>query len=100
MTHLPSICDDFGTDDQPVKLAHYQPGWFAAWNVIDPGTIEDLHVHYSIEQVASFHALDDPDRDVLVLFKLHPLPNGQARAINGKNLQAPLPGDQIDVPVE
>jgi 4-amino-4-deoxy-L-arabinose transferase-like glycosyltransferase len=100
VTHLPTLCDDFGTLDLPVKLAKYQPGWFAAWNDIDPGTLEDLHVHYSLEQVANYPAFDDPDRNMLVLFKLHPLPEGKSREINGKNLQSILPEDKIDIPVE
>ena len=100
MTHLPSICDDFGTLDLVTKLGHYQPGWFATWNDLDPGTLEDLHNHFSLEQVASFHALDDPDRDVLVLFKLHPLPNGEKRDPSAMNLQVALPGDKIGIPIE
>jgi 4-amino-4-deoxy-L-arabinose transferase-like glycosyltransferase len=100
ITHLPSICDDFGTMELPAKLALYQPGWFAAWNMVDPGTLEDLHVHYSLEQVAAFPAFDDPDRNVLYLFKLHPLPNGQVRSEANRELQVPLPGDKIDIPVE
>jgi hypothetical protein len=99
MTHLPTLCDDFGTLDLPTKLADYEPGWWATWNDIDPGTLEDLHVHHSLEQVASFHALDDPERNVLVLFKLHRLP-GRAREIDGTNLQQPLPGDRIEIPVQ
>ncbi len=74
ITHLPAICDDFGTVDLPYRIHQYQPGWYAAWNEIDPGTLEDLHTQYSLEQVAKFHALDDEDRDVLILYKLHPLP--------------------------
>jgi len=99
ITHLPSLCDDFGTEDLPEKLADYKPGWWATWNDIDPGTLEDLHVHYSLEQVASFRAFDDPDRNLLVLFKLHPLPGGKTRDA-GPALQVPLPGDKIDIPVE
>jgi hypothetical protein len=74
VTHLPAICDDFGTWDLPLRIHHYQPGWYAAWNEIDPGTLLDLHTQYSLEQVAVFHAFDDPDRNQLVLYKLHPLP--------------------------
>ncbi len=99
MTHLPTLCDDFGTEDLPSKLAAYEPGWWATWNDIDPGTLEDLHIHHSLEQVASFHALDDPERNVLVLFKLHRLP-GEAREVEGTNLQAPLPGDRIEIPIQ
>ena len=100
ITHLPTIGDDFGTLDLVTKLKDYQPGWFATWNDIDPGTLEDLHNHYSLEQAASFHALDHPERNVLVLFKLHPLPDGQTRDPGTQNLQVALPGDKIDIPIE
>jgi Dolichyl-phosphate-mannose-protein mannosyltransferase len=100
ISHLPAICDDFGTQDLVSKLKVYQPGWFATWNVVDPGTLEDLHSHYSLEQVASFRALDHPDRNVLVLFKLHPLPDGWVRESWVQNLQIELPGDKIDIPIE
>ena len=100
ISHLPAICDDFGTQDLVSKLKVYQPGWFATWNVVDPGTLEDLHSHYSLEQVASFRALDHPDRNVLVLFKLHPLPDGKFRQLSVQNLQSELPGDKIDIPIE
>jgi hypothetical protein len=102
ITHLQSLCDDFSMrtpqlPDVGTKLAHYKPGWWATWNGVDPGTLEDLHTHFSLEQVAKFKAFDDPDRDVLVLFKLHPVPE---RIIDGNNLQKPLPGDRIQIPVE
>jgi hypothetical protein len=105
VTHLPTLCDDFGTPsrlfpDLPSKLAFYQPGWYATWNDMDPGTLEDLHNHFSVEQAASFRAFDDPDRNLLVLFKLHPLPGGQVRDSGGPKLQVPLPGDKIEIPVE
>ncbi len=74
ITHLPAICDDFGTYDLPRRIHVYQPGWYAAWNELDPGTLEDLRTQYSLEQVATFHAFDDEDRDELILYKLHPLP--------------------------
>ena len=100
IAHLPTLCDDFGTQDLPSKMARYQPGWYATWNDLDPGTLEDLHVHFSLEQVAGFAAFDDPDRNVLYLFKLHPLPNGETREQTKMNLQVVLPGDKIDIPVE
>ncbi len=100
VSHIPSLCDDFGTIDLPAKIAQFQPGWFAAWNDIDPGTLEDIHVRNSLEQVASFPAFDDPDRNVLYLFKLHPLPQGQVRSQENKALQGILPEDKIDIPVE
>ena len=100
VTHLPTLCDDFGTEELVAKLAAYQPGWWATWNDIDPGTLEDLHIRYSLEQVASFPAFDDPDRNVLVLFKLHPLPNGAQRDPSRENLKDVLPGEKIDISIE
>lgn len=100
VTKLPTLCDDFGTQDLVSKLADYQPGWYAAWNSIDPGTLEDLHNRNSLEQVASFRAFDDPDRNLLVLFKLHPLPDGKVRDASVEDLQIKLPGDKIEIPIE
>jgi hypothetical protein len=100
VTHLPALCDDFGTQELVAKTALYQPGWYAAWNDLDPGTLEDLHNHFSLEQVASFQAFDDPERNQLVLFKLHPLPDGQVRDPGDQNLKDELPDDKFDVPVE
>lgn len=103
ITHLKTLCDDFGTPstaypDLVTKLARYQPGWWATWNDIDPGTLEDIHTHFSLEQTASFRALDDPQRNVLVLFKLHPL--AQVRSPGNQNLQVVLPGDKIEIPIQ
>ena len=99
-SHVPALCDDFGTENLPTKLAQYQPGWYAAWNDLDPDTLEDLHTRYSLEQVAVFPALDHPERDQLVLFMLRPLPDGLVRDPGVQNLQDVLPDDKIDVPVE
>jgi predicted membrane-bound mannosyltransferase len=100
LSHVPSLCDDFGTEDLAPKLADYKPGWYASWNDLDPGTLEDLHTFYSLEQVASFPAFDDPGRNLLVLFKLHPLPAGRVRDPSQQNLRIALPDDKIDVAIE
>jgi Dolichyl-phosphate-mannose-protein mannosyltransferase len=72
ITGLPAICDDFGTLDLPERIRRYQPGWYAAWNELDPGTLEDLHTQFDLEQVATFPAYDDEDRNNLILYKLIP----------------------------
>lgn len=100
VTHLPTICDELSTEDLAEKLGRFEPGWFSSWNDIDPNTLADLHTRYSLEQVAKFPAFDDPDRNVLVLFKLHPLPGGKVRDVNDPRLSAVLPDDQVEVPVE
>ncbi len=74
LTHLPAICDDYGTWDLPYRIHQYRPGWFATWNDIDPGTLADIETLYSLERVAQFPAFDDPDRNLLVLYRLLPLP--------------------------
>lgn len=76
-THLPSICDDYGTWDLPYRIHTYKPGWYATWNEIDPGTLEDLQTQYSLQRVAQFPAFDDEDRNLLILYKLIPLPLGK-----------------------
>ncbi len=100
MTHLPTLCDDFGMMSLPAKTALYQPGWYATWNDFDPGTLEDLHAHFSLEQVASFRAFDDPERNVLYLFKLHPLAGGRTRNPADPAMHTILPQDKILIPVE
>jgi dolichyl-phosphate-mannose-protein mannosyltransferase len=100
ISHVPTLCDDFGTVPLHDKVAIYQPGWFVTWNDLDPGTLADLHTHDSLEQVATFRALDDPERNRLVLFKLHPLPNGHVRDQVDQNLQIELPEDRFDIPIE
>jgi len=77
ITGMPAICDDFGTWDLPYRIYNDQPGWFAEWNEIDPGTQADIETLDSIHPVASFPAFDDPDRNVLVLYRLDPLPAGR-----------------------
>ena len=100
ITGLPAICDELSTDDLADKVGRYEPGWFSSWNDVDPSALADLHARYSLEQVASFNALDDPERNVLVLFKLHPLPGGKVRDASDPSLSDVLPNDRIDVPVE
>ncbi len=100
ITHLPTLCDDFGTADLAEKLGAYRPGWWATWNSVDAGTLEDLHSHFSLEQVGSWPAFDDPDRNVLILFKLHPLPGGKVREAVGKKLRVKLPEDRFTATVD
>jgi Dolichyl-phosphate-mannose-protein mannosyltransferase len=72
ITGLPSICDDFGTLDLPARIRRYQPGWYAAWNELDPGTLDDLHTQFDLQEVANFRAYDDEDRNNLILYRLVP----------------------------
>lgn len=104
--HTPVLCDDFGTLRLPARLAAYGPGWYAAWNDLDPVVLAGLHRRYSLEQVASFPAFDDRERNVLVLFKLHPRAQSAAQdeavleTDLKMNLRQPLPDDKIQIDVE
>ncbi|MGA2850948.1 MAG: glycosyltransferase family 39 protein [Terracidiphilus sp.] len=100
ISHLHAMCDDFGTEHLDARLSAYQPGWYATWNDIDPGILESIHESYSMEQVATFPALDDPQRNLLVLFKLHPLPGGRYRDPSVMDLTEIMPEDKIDIPLE
>jgi 4-amino-4-deoxy-L-arabinose transferase-like glycosyltransferase len=100
VTHLPSLCDDFSMAELPDKMDRYQPGWYASWNDVDPSTLEDIHIHFSLEQVASYHTYDSAERNVLVLFKLHPLAGGQVRDPEKENLQQQLPDDKFLIDVD
>jgi len=103
-THLPTINDLFigpsrEMPDLAAKIGYYRPGWYAAWNQLDAGALEDIHSHDSVEQVMSFRAYDDPTRNVLVLFKLHPWPGGQVFDPADQQLNRRLPADKFDIPL-
>jgi hypothetical protein len=72
MTGLPSICDDFGTMDLAVRVRAYHPGWYVAWNHVEDDKMEALAPMYRLQRVAEFPAMDDPDRNLLILYRLDP----------------------------
>jgi hypothetical protein len=72
MTGLPSICDDFGTMDLAVRVHAYRPGWYVAWNQVDDDKMDALAPMYHLQRVAAFPAMDDPERNLLILYRLDP----------------------------
>ena len=72
MTGLPSICDDFGTADLPIRVQAYRPGWYIAWNQVEDDKMDALAPMYHLQRVAAFPALDDPERNLLILYRLDP----------------------------
>ena len=72
MTGLPSICDDFGTLELEARVALYRPGWYVSWNQVDDDKMDALTPLYHLERIASFPAMDDPDRNLLILYRLDP----------------------------
>ncbi len=76
MTGLPSICDDFGTMELPVRVQAYRPGWYVTWNQVDDDKMDALTPLYHLQRVASFPTLDDPERNLLILYRLDPTTSG------------------------
>jgi hypothetical protein len=72
MTGLPSICDDFGTMELEDRVAAYKPGWFVAWNYVEDDKMDALAKFYNLKRVAEFPAMDDPDRNVMIVYRLDP----------------------------
>ncbi len=72
MTGLPSICDDFGTMQLEDRIAAYKPGWFVAWNYVEDDKMEALAKFYRLTRVAEFPAMDDPDRNLMIVYRLDP----------------------------
>jgi hypothetical protein len=72
MTGLPSICDDFGTMDLPVRVKAYHPGWYVTWNQVDDDKMDALTPLYHLQRIAAFPAMDDPERNLLILYRLDP----------------------------
>ena len=72
MTGLPSICDDFGTMDLSVRVRAYQPGWYVTWNQVDDDKMDALAPLYHLQRIAAFPAMDDPERNLLILYRLDP----------------------------
>ena len=72
MTGLPSICDDFGTMELAVRVRTYKPGWYIAWNQVDDDKMDALSPLYHLQRVAEFPAMDDPERNLLILYRLDP----------------------------
>jgi 4-amino-4-deoxy-L-arabinose transferase-like glycosyltransferase len=79
MTGLPSICDDFGTMDLDVRVKAYHPGWYVAWNQVDDDKMDALASVYRLHRVASFPAMDDPERNLLILYRLDPVQGAPTR---------------------
>jgi len=79
MTGLPSICDDFGTMTLENRVATYRPGWYATWNEVDDDKMDALSPMYHLKRVAAFPAFDDPERNLMILYRLDP-PSAEAPA--------------------
>ena len=92
MTGLPSIDDDFGTLDLDQRVKQYRPGWYAAWNDVEDDKADALTPLYHLQRVAAFPAYDDPDRNLLILYRLDSVtvPASSARHRARRRIPKPL----------
>jgi hypothetical protein len=88
---VPSICDDFGTMTLPDRIAAFQPGWFATWNQVDDDKMESLSPFYRLARVGAWPAFDDPERNLLILYRLDPVasPGPPGRPGRRRSLSVP-----------
>jgi 4-amino-4-deoxy-L-arabinose transferase-like glycosyltransferase len=88
---LPSICDDFGTMTLPDRVAAYRPGWFATWNDVEDDKMESLAPLYRLVRVGEWPAFDDPERNLLILYRLDPVasPGPPGRPGRRRSLSVP-----------
>jgi 4-amino-4-deoxy-L-arabinose transferase-like glycosyltransferase len=69
MTGIPAISDVYGTEVLGEKALRYQPGWFVVWNQVEPEERAALR-GFELEEVGRFAAFDDPERNVLVVYRM------------------------------
>jgi hypothetical protein len=104
MTGLPSICDDFGTMTLQDRVAAYRPGWYATWNEVDDDKMEALAPLFHLERVAAFPVFDDPERNLLILYRLDPpqvdVPSKHRRKAVPKLLQTKIGQQPSEVQLE
>jgi hypothetical protein len=91
MTGLPSIDDDFGTDELGVRAAAYRPGWYIAWNDVEDDKADALNPIDTLVRVAAFPVMDDPDRNLLILYRLDPREEQQKAAPHTQHPRAQTP---------
>ncbi len=52
------------------RVAAYRPGWFATWNDVEDDKMDALSPTFHLERVAAIPVYDDPDRNLLILYRL------------------------------
>ena len=56
----------------PDRVRAYRPGWYVTWNQVDDDKMDALTPLYHLQRVAAFPAMDDPERNLLILYRLDP----------------------------
>lgn len=74
MTGVPSINTEFGTLDLDERVQRYRPGWYVAWNEVDDEDMKAIAPFDTLVPVGRYPAMDDPDRNILLLYRLDAKP--------------------------
>ena len=90
MTGLASIDDDFGTLLMEDRVKQYRPGWYATWNELDDDKMDAISPLFKPVRVAEFPAMDDSDRNLLILYRLDPVSQAEPHEPT-KHKQKPVP---------
>jgi 4-amino-4-deoxy-L-arabinose transferase-like glycosyltransferase len=69
MTGIPSLNDEYSSQDLTHKAARYQPGWYVGWNDLDDDIVASLSA-YRLDQVATYQVFDHDDRNTLTLYRM------------------------------
>jgi hypothetical protein len=91
MEGLPSICDDFGTMTLPDRVAAYKPGWFATWNYVEDDKMDALSPMFRLVRLGAYPAFDDPERNLLILYRLDPVSSPGPKGRPGRRRSLGVP---------
>jgi hypothetical protein len=72
MIGIPSINDEYSSEDLAQKLLHYQPGWYVGWNEFDQDVQASLSA-FRLDKIATFQVFDNDQRDLLTLYRMVPV---------------------------
>jgi hypothetical protein len=88
---LPAICDDFGTMTLPDRVAAYKPGWFATWNYVEDDKMDALSPMFRLVRVGAYPAFDDPERNLLILYRLDAVASPGPKGRQGRRRSLAVP---------
>ncbi|MDQ2925060.1 MAG: hypothetical protein M3R43_05830, partial [Acidobacteriota bacterium] len=72
-TGLPSIGDTFSLLTTRPLAERYRPGWLALYSPREDAKRDELETYFHLEEVGSFHIMDEPEFKALVLYRLSPI---------------------------
>jgi hypothetical protein len=71
MIGIPSINDEYSSQDLRQKVLAYKPGWYVGWNELDDDIVDSLS-DFRLDEVANFAVFDRADRNRLKLYRMVP----------------------------